>query len=515
MHAGDVALVVQVVGTRAVAGIEVGDTFVGDLLAGVLGLLQARLDELGEGRQVRLRLQVAVDRRQPYRPGAQAVEEGFQAFVGVLAAVFLPEAQQVDLAFLVDEAVEIFLAPRVLVVRQHGHLAARVAIDVVADQVAQQAHEGQVDRLAQGVLDGRDAPVVFLAEVVEGVDAAAGEEAFVGARRIFPLQRGLEHRRQAAVLVGDQVVDGPFADEVQRHDLDVLQFFVGQVRIVAMQRGNHFEITGQHAQLGGGAELQLAAFVDVERLVGVVGLHPHAVAAGGAFEQGEAVAHVLGLVLGQQALAEQADFRGEGGVGEFLQVDADLFLQFVLQGGGERHVETVEVIQRHVEHAGQAGARQAHALVGFQRLHGRLAQRVAEAQLGLERCVAQRSADDVGLGQQAQVAVGQLGEGFASACQVIGRTAVGDHQRNHLAQRLALFLQVGTAGGRGAQQLVDPLEVAAVPDPQAVGQAADLAVTGLRGERHRVEVGEHDGLPRLDVFRAAHVAAHAGRGHLP
>ncbi|MNO97467.1 hypothetical protein D3C76_891760 [compost metagenome] len=282
-----------------------------------------------------------------------------------------------------------------------------------------------------------------------------------------------------------------------------------------MQRGDHFQVAGEHAQLGGGAELQLAAFVDVERLVGVVGLHAYAVAAGGAFEQGEAVAHVLGLVLGQQALAEQADFRGEGGVGEFLQVDADLFLQFVLQGGGERHVEAVEIIQRHVEHAGQAGARQAHALVGFQRLDGRLAQRVAEAQLGLERGVAQRDADEVGLGQQAQVAVGQFGERLPSARQVIGRAAVGDHQRNHLAQRLALFFQVGAGSGRGAQQLVDPLEVGAVPDPQAIGQATDLTVAGLRRQGHRVEVGEHDVLPRLDVFRAAHVAAHAGRGHLP
>ncbi|MDT4817330.1 hypothetical protein FQZ97_504050 [compost metagenome] len=515
VHAGDVALVVEVVGARTVALVEIGHALLGDLFTHVLALFQAGLDEFAEGREVRLRLQVAVDRGQPHRPGAQAVEEGFQALFGVLAAVFLPEAPQVDLAFLVDEAVEVFLAARILVVGQHRYPAAGVAVDLVADQVTQQTHEGQVDRFAQGVLDGRNAAVVLLAEVAEGVDAAAGEEALVRARRVLALQRRLEHGLQAAVLRRHEVLDGPFADEVQRHDLDGLQLGGRQVRIFAMQRGDGLQVAGQHPQLGGGAQFQLAAFVDVERLVGVVGLHPHAVAAGGAFEQGEAVAHVPGLVLGQQAFAEQADFLGEGRVGEPLQVGGDLVLQVLLQGGGEGQVEAVEVVQRHAEHPGQAGARQGHALVRLQRLHGRLVLRVAETQLGFEGGIAQRRADDVGLGQQAQVAVGHAGELGASARQVIGRAAVGDHQRYHLAQRLALFFQPGAGGGRGAEQLVDALIVGVVPDPQAVGQAADFAVAGLGGQRHRVEVGEDDVLPRLDVLRAIHVAAHAGRGHLP
>ncbi|MCY1178670.1 hypothetical protein D9M73_190350 [compost metagenome] len=62
-----------------------------------------------------------------------------------------------------------------------------------------------------------------------------------------------------------------------------------------MQRGDGLQVAGQHPQLGGGAQFQLAAFVDVERLVGVVGLHPHAVARWRALEEGEAVAHLAGL----------------------------------------------------------------------------------------------------------------------------------------------------------------------------------------------------------------------------
>ena len=75
-------------------------------------------------------------------------------------------------------------------------------------------------------------------------------------------------------------------------------------------------------------------------------------------------------------------------VGEFLQVGGDAFLQLVLEGGIGPQVETVEVVQWHAEHPGQAGASQGHALVGRQRLHRRLAAWVAERQLLRQRRIA-------------------------------------------------------------------------------------------------------------------------------
>ncbi|MNO86942.1 hypothetical protein D3C76_783570 [compost metagenome] len=101
-----------------------------------------------------------------------------------------------------------------------------------------------------------------------------------------------------------------------------------------MQFGDDLQVRGEHPQLGGRAQFQLAAFVDVERLVGAVGLHPHPRAIGGALEQGEAVAHLVGGLGGQQALADQADLGGELGVGEVFQVLADLHLQVGLQCAG-------------------------------------------------------------------------------------------------------------------------------------------------------------------------------------
>ncbi|KYO95411.1 hypothetical protein LT20_04791 [Pseudomonas aeruginosa] len=99
----------------------------------------------------------------------------------------------------------------------------------------------------------------------------------------------------------------------------------------------------------------------------------------------------------------------------------------------------------------------------------------------------------------------------AARRQIEGRPAVGDHQRQHLAQGQAL----GGESGLAVECLADLPVVGAVPDPQAIGQAGDLAVARRRRQRHRVEVGEHDVLARGEVGRAFAIAAYAGREHLP
>ena len=117
-----------------------------------------------------------------------------------------------------------------------------------------------------------------------------------------------------------------------------------------VQLGNDFQVGGQHPEFGGGAQLQLAAFIDVERLVCAVGLHPYHAAVTGALEQGEAVAHIGSLFRGQQTLAKQADLPGKLRVGQLLQVVAGGLLQLVVQRAGGAQVEAIQVIQRHVEH---------------------------------------------------------------------------------------------------------------------------------------------------------------------
>jgi hypothetical protein len=141
----------------------------------------------------------------------------------------------------------------------------------------------------------------------------------------------------------------------------------------------------------------------------------------------------------QQTFAEQADFSGIGRVGEFLQVRGGLGLQIALQGAGGREVEAVEIVQRPVEHARQTTASGADALVGFDGLDGRLGLPVAVADLAGEGGIGQGAVDHSVLLEQTQMAVGEVGEFLAALGQIIRRAALGDHQREHLAQGQAFF----------------------------------------------------------------------------
>jgi hypothetical protein len=282
-----------------------------------------------------------------------------------------------------------------------------------------------------------------------------------------------------------------------------------------VQLGDDLEVGGEHPQLGGGAELELAAFVDVEGLVAGVGLHPHAVAAGGALDQVEAVAHRLQAGRAEHALAGEALLAGELGLGEALEKLADLFLQGAVEGGGHVGVEAVELVERGVEHARQAVAEGDRALAQVGGQEGRVGLHVAKLEGFGEGRVAQGGADHAVFGKQAQIARRQLPQPLAPATgKVKRRPAVGDHQRHHLVQRAALGGQVRAAGfGRG-EQLVGGVEIGREPHPQAVAEAIDLTMPGRCRQRHGVEVVEQQASAGRQGFLAVLVGAHAGRGHL-
>ena len=321
VHAGDVAAVRQVVGVRTVALVEAGD-----LLAADVATVETIAEEGVEGVRRGVGREVAEGGGKAVRRLAQAAEEGFLDFSRGLAAVFVPEAAQENLAFLIGEAGEIFGAARVAGLLQQLRTAARHLEHGVAHHVAHQPHEGQVDRGLQGFAYCRHAAVVFLAEVVEAMDAAASEEVFGRAGRVAACQRRLQHRRQLGFLVGNQVIDRPAADVVARFDAQLAQFVGGLGCMALVQFGDDFKIGRQHAQLGGRAEFELASFVDVERLVGGVGLHADAVAVRRAFDQIEAVAYGAQAVGGQHALAEQAVTPGNFRVRETFEIVGDAAL---------------------------------------------------------------------------------------------------------------------------------------------------------------------------------------------
>ena len=205
VRAGDVGLIGQAVGARAIAGVERIQ-----LLVVEIGVRQMLLEKTVEDRPLGIRHQVAMHGRQAHGCRPHALQEGLDALLGALVAVLLPETLQEHRALAIGEAGQVFLAARVLVVpQQFGTVDGFVG--AVAHQITHQPYEGQIDRFAQRLAYGGDAPVVFTAEVAEAVHAGAGEEAFGGAGRVAPIQRGVEHALQAAVAVRGQVINGPAA----------------------------------------------------------------------------------------------------------------------------------------------------------------------------------------------------------------------------------------------------------------------------------------------------------------
>ncbi len=91
--------------------------------------------------------------------------------------------------------------------------------------------------------------------------------------------------------------------------------------------------------------------------------------------------------------------------------------------------------------------------------------------------------------------------------------ALRDDQRQRALEGLGL-----AAGGRAQVHLlhqpVGLAEVFAVPYPQRIADAVDLAETHARGQRHRVEVVDHDAFARTPRIRPVQIGAKRGRRHL-
>ncbi|MNE03067.1 hypothetical protein D3C80_955560 [compost metagenome] len=193
---------------------------------------------------------------------------------------------------------------------------------------------------------------------------------------------------------------------------------------------------------------------------------------------------------------------------------ADLALQIRLQGAGGRQVETVEVIQRPAQRRRQAAAGDADAFVGNDRLNGRLGHPVAVDGRAGEGRIGQRLVDDVAGREDADVAVGQQRQFRTPLGQKVRGAALGDHQRQHLAQGQATGGEARGVVVGGRQGLVDLGKISAIPDAQTLGHAMHFAMPGHRRQRYAVEVVAHDTLACFQGLRATFIRAHAGGNHL-
>ena len=143
-------------------------------------------------------------------------------------------------------------------------------------------------------------------------------------------------------------------------------------------------------------------------------------------------------------------------------------------------VEPIQVVQAAAaQQAGQMGAHRIGRLLRDERNRWRRHLVGAPVQLRLERGVAQCRRDHAGTAQQAQMAVGQLLQLGFIGVEIIGRAALRDQQAQRLFVDLRLLAEIAGLRGRMVQNAVDVLEIAPVPDPQAVAQAMHFAKAGL------------------------------------
>ena len=505
MHLGDIALIIQIEAARGVIPIQSFDALGGLRHPHVL------LDKGAESGQIGLRIQLPMHHRQPRGDRLYLFQQPGEALRFIQTGMTPPELLQIDAPFPVGEGLQIGLTARIAVVAQQAVGILHLLVQAVAHHIAQQPHIGQVDRLLQRLLHADPAPVILLAEVAEALHPAAGKELLMGRSGIAPLQRRLQHLLKRRLGLAAQVVCGPQGQRITAPGAGRLQGLGISTGQLAVQLGNDLQIAGQHPQLGSRAQLQLAAGVQVERQTVGISLHPYLVAVRRALHQGKAVAHLGRLLRGQQTFAEQPGLGRCRIIGQRFKKIPHLALQPGIQGALHLQVQSIQRIGRLPEQAHQLVAGNPDALVGGGRLQQRLLLPVAKLHSSRQCGPGQLGIDPLMGGQQPHVTVHQPLQLPSPVKQIPARAALGDHQRQCLAQRHSLGMQALLT----VEPVAELLDILGKPGPQRIAHTMHLTMPRGRRQRHGIEVVAHQLLAGLQGIRAVHIGAHGGGGHLP
>ncbi len=104
------------------------------------------------------------------------------------------------------------------------------------------------------------------------------------------------------------------------------------LRVASVQLGDDLEVRDQGPQLRGGSEVELAAFVEIERPVKIIRLDTQGVDTGPSFVKRDAVGYAARVALRQQSFADQAEPGGFGVIGKGAQLVDDASLRRRVQG---------------------------------------------------------------------------------------------------------------------------------------------------------------------------------------
>ena len=115
---------------------------------------------------------------------------------------------------------------------------------MVADQVAHEANEREIVRVAKGIAEFVDAVIFLFVEIFKVVHPAAGEKGFIGASGVFPFHGLVEKRLELQCFMVEQGFRRPFGQWIAGGAASLLQLLRCPGRQFFVQLGDQFEIMG-------------------------------------------------------------------------------------------------------------------------------------------------------------------------------------------------------------------------------------------------------------------------------
>jgi hypothetical protein len=426
------------------------------------------------------------------------------------------EAVDENPAFHVGEAPQIVAPRRMRRVGENGLDRLWSFRLVVPDDVPHHPDEDQIDRVTESFGNRHHAAIVRLVEIGEDVHATPGEKCFTRIGRILAQHGRIEHRLQAMIARFREILGSPFGQRVLCIFRHIHQFGGRALAVATVQLRDDLEIVHERPQLGGRSQIELAAFIQIERPVQVIGLDPQVVGSSGPLVEGNAVGDPARISLGQQPLADQPEPGGLAAIGQRAQSVDHPPLRRCVQRRLRLHVETIEIVKlRHAEQGQQVRPHHIRRLAVDQRDFRRGRRILPELERRSRGEVAQARRNHVRVRHQPQVGIREFDKIVVTLQQIVGGPPLREQQAQDLLVDRGRPLSLGPVLVWPLEQPVGFVQIGAVPRPQPVGQADHLTETGPRRERRRVDVIDHDPLPGEHRVRSVLVGAHARRRDLP
>src|SRR5690349_10743606 len=124
----------------------------------------------------------------------------------------------------------------------------------------------------------------------------------------------------------------------------MLKGLARQLSILVVHRRYDLKIVDERAQLGGRAQLQFSAGIQIERFVEAVGMNADQISSFAALVQHHAIGHFCGVAAAQQVLSDKAKLFDPVRVAQLRQKIGDPMLRGEVESGGSRKIEMIEVV---------------------------------------------------------------------------------------------------------------------------------------------------------------------------